>query len=457
MATSKSTLAVIGLGILAITGAVAWLALKPKAPESTVVLVVLDTVRADRLTPCGYERDTTPNLQALVDQGASFTCSAYAPGSWTLPSHASYFTGVSPLVHRAHAISSGIDSFEGSGARSRPLDGTHTTLAEELRLDGFKTHLFSANPLVNEVMGLTRGYDHVLVTERFGAYNGPAFNKHFSAFIADVDPADGPHFLTVNLADAHQPWSPVPSTVAWHKNDHTLPYRKGDEDGFWAQFVRDELPPLEQQVIRERANDLYDYNLSKGDRNLGVLIDHLIDGGFCDAAPCRFIVVSDHGEFLGEHQLLDHGHEVYEPNVRVPLLVTEIGTGADPSRAPELPELVNAQVVFDLALTGALPETLPSVVSMAWPHARRCKHTHGAGFCSISVAQWLSPTDKQVWRDGEFMSFDLAADPGELNPGSLQPDPWLEAIAEDVKRDERDDGDVNTDVIELLRAAGYMD
>src|SRR5438093_3811689 len=70
--------------------------------KPTIVFVVLDTVRADHTSLCGYGRPTTPTLQRLAKQGASYTCDAYAPGDWTLPTHASFFTGVDVVEHGAH-------------------------------------------------------------------------------------------------------------------------------------------------------------------------------------------------------------------------------------------------------------------------------------------------------------------------------------------------------------------
>ena len=77
------------------------------APKDTVrVLIILDTVRAQSLSACGYERPTSPTLERLVAEGHHLNCTAIAPGSWTLPSHASYFTGLEAPEHGAHATAS---------------------------------------------------------------------------------------------------------------------------------------------------------------------------------------------------------------------------------------------------------------------------------------------------------------------------------------------------------------
>ena len=120
----------------------------PKAP--TVVLAVLDTVRADHTSLCGYPRKTTPYLESLKERGAVHSCRAYTPGDWSLPTHASYFTGVSVARHGAHYA---YDAKDEKGERIRslyvyPLRDEVRTLAEEMRDRGYQTVLVSDNGLL---------------------------------------------------------------------------------------------------------------------------------------------------------------------------------------------------------------------------------------------------------------------------------------------------------------------
>ena len=127
---------------------------EPRSPA--VIFVVLDTVRADRTSLCGYEHPTTPTLEKLVELGASYACDSHAPSTWTLPSHASFFTGRELTEHLSGA---------GGGTRNMtwgsvtPLDDRWPTLAEEMTDRGYQTLFLSANPVVSERMGLTRGFD----------------------------------------------------------------------------------------------------------------------------------------------------------------------------------------------------------------------------------------------------------------------------------------------------------
>ena len=112
------------------------------APD--VVLIVLDTVRAADMSSYGYKRATTPTFDALAKEGALFL-DATAPSTWSLPSHASLFTGLFPSAHGAHE-------------ESRVLSTDVPTLGEVLGRNGYETLSFTANPHISDGFGLTRGF-----------------------------------------------------------------------------------------------------------------------------------------------------------------------------------------------------------------------------------------------------------------------------------------------------------
>ncbi|MBW2688213.1 MAG: sulfatase-like hydrolase/transferase, partial [Deltaproteobacteria bacterium] len=175
----------------------------------TVVLVVLDTVRADHTSICGYARKTTPYLQSLVDRGATHTCRAYTPGDWSLPSHASYFTGVSVARHGAHYARSDDDADE-EGKRVRslfvyPLRDDIPTLAEQMRERGYQTVLVSDNGLLSEA-GLQRGFSIVAARPKKHDPRVDWVPPTLKRVLAEsVDP-DKPLFLVLNYIQAHDPW-----------------------------------------------------------------------------------------------------------------------------------------------------------------------------------------------------------------------------------------------------------
>ncbi len=116
------------------------------APRPNVLLVVLDTVRADHLSTYGYERETSPNLTQLAAGGVRFD-HVVSTAPWTVPSHASLMTGQAPAVHGAHH-------------ESWVLSADAVTLAERFQKGGWRTAGFSANPFVGRPTRLDQGFDH---------------------------------------------------------------------------------------------------------------------------------------------------------------------------------------------------------------------------------------------------------------------------------------------------------
>ena len=424
---------------------------EPPPPPPTVVFVVLDTVRADHLSLCGYERPTSPELEALA-AGGTWTCGAYVPGSWTLPSHASLFTGVEPAAHHAHAITSGVKDYSGVSSRSRALDEALPTLAEEMAEQGYRSVAVSANPVVSEKLGLMRGFEVARVAEKWGSYFDLGFGRALDGVLTELPRDDKPLFLFLNLAEAHQPWKNIPSALGWLPARKKVHWGKKTAEDPWRRYVEGRMDDEEAAELRARTTDLYDYGVWRADRTLGRVREALEGGGWCDDG-CRWVVTSDHGEYLGEHQLLDHGHYVHEPNARVPLVVV------DPAGPVELPSPVSALVAHELVQTGALPAPLPRVTSSAWPHVRRCARTDGKAYCAPAAAIWSG--DEKLWWDGEqSWRVDLTVDPGELAPEPLGDHPLaaeLAALVGEVEADARDEGAVDEDVVEALRSLGYLD
>jgi hypothetical protein len=421
----------------------------PGAP--TVVFVVLDTVRADRLSLCGYERPTSPTLESLRDRGAAWTCGAVTPGSWTLPSHASYFTGRPVVEHGAHALSrDGAALRQGTTERVRPLGPELPTLAETFSERGYQSLALSANPVIARASGLTRGFDHAVAAKSFGALPSQRIEGALKRNLrASLDPGR-PLFLFLNLADAHQPF---PATRApWLKERASLRLYAAREGSIWRRWFRGRMTESQRRAFLAHLGDVYDQGVHDADAGLGRALEALEAYGWCRAG-CRVVVTSDHGEFLGEQGLLDHGHYVYEANVRVPLLYWDSAGGA-----PALPSPISALSAYHLALDGRLPEPLPPVASAAWPHLERAEWSGGAAFTSTSAALWAGG-EKLLWMDGEVRRYDLASDPGELKPLPAEGHPLLPALLTLAGAAVASDGDEAMDpaMRALLEAAGYVE
>ncbi len=292
--------------------------------------MVLDTVRADRLSLYGYGRDTTPNLSRLAREGVRFD-RARATAPWTLPSHASMFTGRWPheLFSRAH----------------QPLDETYPTLAEFLRDRGYETAGFVANNyFCNSWFGLGRGFVHyedhfdgdltispaaalrcsevggrllrLAGTGSLAAFQrkyAERINRDFLGWLSRRE-GDRPFFAFLNYIDAHDPY------LLPDGSDHRFgpgPTTATD----YATLAAWSL--LDKTLLRERevalARDAYDDCLAALDEQLGRLFDALRERGVFKNT--LVIVTSDHGEHLGEHRLYGHAASLYRPEVDVPFLI----------------------------------------------------------------------------------------------------------------------------------------
>lgn len=420
----------------------------PRPDRPTVIFAVLDTVRADHTSLCGYARPTTPTLERLGAAGR-FTCRAYAPGSWTLPSHASFFTGVPVLEHHAHELPEpDVDmGRDRSALPSRGLDGRLPTLAQQMGDVGYQTLLVSGNPVVGEGTGLDRGFGVSVVAGKFRDLDGDALVDAVRGRLRrELDPTGAPLFLFVNLAEAHQPWTAVPADLGWVPARPALKWTIGP-GGYWERFLAGTMSRQMTASFLDRLVDSYDWGVYRADRTLGDVLAAVDAAGWCRAG-CRVVATSDHGEFLGEHGLIDHGFYAWEPNSRVFLL--------DSAPGDALPEPLSATVAFHLVRDGRLPAELPAVEAVAWPHARRAVRTGGVAYGSTSAAAW-SGGDKLLWMDGVSVAYDLASDPGELAPAATDGSPRLDALIEGVNGVRPRETVVDGGVMEALKAAGYVE
>ena len=306
----------------------------PQRPD--IVLVVLDTVRADHLRRYGYERDTMPELERWADR-ALVAARAVSPGGWTSPVHASIFSGLTPSQH-------GID-YAGD-----PAEGLRTAafpdvrwLPDLLAQEGYTTIAVAANELAlpAEVSGFARSFtprreewnggtlghlaDSLFAPLRWRSEaNGWRLPKLDAEAVADVAmravPSGGPIFLFANFMDAHSPYAPPPAALAslgvapGHRIDRFLSHRELTRN--WTA-----LPEGSAAELR----DLYDAELRFQDLHLKRLLDW-IDARF--GADAVVVVTADHGEELGEEGRVGHEFGLSQALIHVPLFVRAKGLGA---------------------------------------------------------------------------------------------------------------------------------
>ena len=412
----------------------------PEGTPGLVVLAVMDTVRADHTSLCGYARDNTQILKKLVARGASWTCDAYAPGTWTLPSHATFFSGLPVTDHDLHR-------------KGLALDADVETLAESFRSRGYQTLLVSANPTLKEPTGLQQGFSYALVprglVSPLRGVDGLPNAVRWALRGAD---RTKPLFLVLNLFDAHDPYPPIvedslglgiPTRPLFNLN-----LAVDDAHDPWKRLAAGTLPEAEATAWLSHATDTYDYGVAWADRGLGRVLGFLEDRGWTDHGV-RVVVTSDHGESLGEHGKMQHGHEPWQELARVPLLVLEEGTGRT---APALPVPVSGAVVHDLVLDGRLPDPLPPVETHSFRYGE-----NEARFAE-AAATWPDAGTKHLWREGVAQAFALTTDPQEAAPQPLDPGVVAPLVQRHTASRERAGAQtIDEAVAEGLGALGYVE
>ncbi len=418
--------------------------------RGAVVLIVTDNVRADHTSLCGYGRPTTPNLERMAAApGARSTCRAYAPGSWTLPSHASFFTGRTAIEHRAHEYDGTVEDPRGTQILTRPLDSGETTLADTFGARGYQTVLFAANPVVGKSTGLAQGFRHVRVAKKMGLMEWPVLVEGLSEVLRTrLDPKGGPLFLTVNLAEAHRAWEAIPPGHAWLPSRPRLQFNNERFDTPWRQLLERRMSLPDKEAFLAHITDVYDYGIERTDTGVAEVLRTVRDAGW-SSDDVRVVVTSDHGEFIGEHGLVDHGFYSWEENANIYVLTQGIDVAALPEPFPGL-------AVHHLVRDGRLPDPLPTPEQWAWPHVRRAIHSQFMAFNSVSVARWAG-WNKQMWMDGAYYAFDLEADPAESGPAGGEPDADFAALRAVLESQRTLEGAEDADVRDALEAAGYLE
>lgn len=301
--------------------------------QPNVVLLILDTVRAASLSLYGHDRATTPNLDALARRAAVFD-QAISPSPWTLPSHASIFTGTAP-----YAMS--VDW-------EHPLPDSGATLAERFRAAGYRTGGFVANVAYTSAeTGLSRGFAHyedyvphwsgLITSSSLGRFfsNNPRLRQILGYY--DIlgrktaaqlnaralrwvrEDSTRPFFLFVNYYDAHEPYLPAApfDTLFGSSAGRDLTHIRQLSAHIAGRAHKFSMTPAE----RDLELLAYEQSITWLDSELGKLFDAL---GVRDSSAGRqtlVVVTSDHGEQFLENGLFGHGNGLYMPSLHVPLLI----------------------------------------------------------------------------------------------------------------------------------------
>ncbi len=281
-----------------------------------ILLVVIDTTRADHVPPGGYGRPTAPTFAALAREGTYYT-QAFSPAPWTVPAHASLFTGQYPSLHR-------------TDCGSLRLPDAAVTLAETLRDAGYRTAAYTANPWISTTYNFQQGFDTFGETWRMvrpdSEDTGAALtNEQVERFLRwrqdNPEARRQPFFLFINYFEPHLPYHPPEpersrflragadrERVAWLS-------RLGHPEEMKFILGLSDLTPADLGIL----GDLYDGEIAYADRRLGEVLALLRELKILDDTVVA--VTSDHGENLGDHGLMDHKMSVHDTLLHVPLVL----------------------------------------------------------------------------------------------------------------------------------------
>lgn len=347
-----------------------------------VAVVVMDTARARETVRSDYRDATLPTLDRLAREGTEYT-QAFASAPWTLPSHASLFTGTYPSKHGAHAD-------------HKHLDDDLPTLAEAFQASGYETIAISNNTWISEEFGFARGFDTMYKTWQFvqtdtdlgevaRTKRGGEMVRTLARRLVDGNPAinvanalygqflrkrnddgarrtnewlgewlanrrrDDPFFLFVNYLEPHLEYRP-PRALAERFLPDGVTYDEAMDvpQNAW-EYITGTTDLTDRELRTLHA--LYQAEISYLDRRIGELRETL--EGADEFEDTVFVVTSDHGENIGDHGLMDHQYCLYDTLLRVPLVVH--GKGFDTGRVDDLVQLTDlAPTLLDAAEVDAL-------------------------------------------------------------------------------------------------------
>jgi arylsulfatase A-like enzyme len=404
----------------------------PNASRPNILLITMDTVRADHTSIYGYQRNTMPHLAEFA-RSATVYSRAIATSDFTLPTHASIFTGLYPAWHSAVFAPPAFPL-------GHPLGPDAITLADQLRSHGYQTAAVAANRAYLAVpVGTMKGFG---VVQAFRPSHpgsvGPPFYMHLGAarfldLVEDTRPfeaisirasdvnrrafailnelkSDAPFFLFLNYMDAHAPYlPPVPfDTLFPGKNpkfDASLIERR-------RKTVLNGTPLTTEE--RDHLISQYDGGIAYMDAEIANLLTYLRESGLYDNT--LIIITSDHGEAFGEHSRLEHAvNSVYQDQLHVPLLIKY-----PRQTAGEQSSVLASQVDLMPTILNSAGCPIPPVVQ------GKSLRPGGSGAVFAESRPSVQSVQRNILRtvldgsmklitsaDGSREAFDLAADPGE--------------------------------------------
>ncbi len=482
------------------------------AESPNVVMIVMDAVRSDHLAVYGYNRNTTPFLSHFAQESTVYE-RAISAAPWTLPSHASMFTGQLPSLHQT--------TFE-----HRLLNDELVTIAEILRKRGYATAAFSANPNVSSTFNFHQGFDNFYEIFRIhgmwgikGVKQNPMFDLFIMRFVTkyfqfhkgdevikgsgDLNQyvkkwleswrkksASQPFFIFINYMDAHLPYNPPEPYRGLFLNEALSPAVKIlASKNCYPEVWR--LMGIKGSMTADdyrQLNALYDGSIAYLDEIIRQLIEYFSQQRILDNT--LLIITSDHGENLGEHGgLLNHSFSMHQTLLHVPLIIKYPHGQARNVRYHGLVSTVGIfSTILDQTYSAPDSEWTPQYESLLhWRKDAELKpiiseyelpllelnalaSVFGVDVRKYAVRQRAIQNSrwKIIWRsEGSPELYDLVSDPGELTPMSAydsqtggmllrELDAWSDSLRPKTFRIPDHARSMDKQTRESLRSLGYV-
>jgi arylsulfatase A-like enzyme len=422
-------------------------------PRRGVILLVIDTLRADRVGAYGYARDTTPGLDAMAARGVLFE-SVQSAAPWTIPSAATLLTGLYPRSHGVLTV-------------GHPLPADVGTLASLLRDDGYATGAVVNLTMLRTVHGFSRGFDTFRVISQDQAAEGAARRVNELALDWMERNARERFFLFVHHYDVHSNYTARPR----YRRMFVEPY-EGVANGTTKQLKRHRRGEIRLDADDARhLGDLYDAGLRQLDDDLAQFFEALRARNLLEGVTV--IVTSDHGEEFFEHGDFLHGRTLHRELVHVPLLffghgipegVRVVQPVSHVDVMPTIAALLGTPVPYPVdgvdlsAHWGKDPPRRPRAL---FSEADNWHHRQGDNFRrAVRVDRFTLHLDAN---SGRYSLYDLERDPGEqtdLVESEAEVAAELRAQLDTFVaggRDARAPVELSPEVIEELRSLGYLD
>ena len=425
----------------------------PAAPEALIavgaplrrdrpnlVLISIDTLRADRLGAYGHDRPTSPTIDRFAADAVLFE-NAVSQAPVTAPSHATLFTGLYPEAHRVQNM---FDGEQNTGAP--PLAPQIPTLAEMLRAAGYATAARVGGGNISPSIGFGRGFDSYVVLQAVHGWRAIEQFTVASEVLSGLAGQPDPFFLFVHTYETHAPYLPLPEYRSQFVDPDYAGRIIGDADeldriagGAYLSRHRAYFERVDRSSVADRRHllDLYDACIRYADDAVAVLLDRIESLGIADHTIV--VLLSDHGEQFGEHGGFEHD-ALWQEVLHVPLVM----------RVPEgvRPGWHGRRVSETVGLVDVVP-TLLALMDLPAPD-----HLQGHSL----VARVEDDADEPAWAFSQYrarkgtallagdwkwlhaegtgppMLFDLSIDPDEFMDRSEDRLEWRRTAAAKVRR-----------------------